>query len=235
MRPISRRRVPEALRIALQPLAVGRQGTAWQESSRPVTTTALRLLRRHSRLRSRARRIHAPGTWPHGAAHWHTAGAHHRQTKKGVPRVSPTPVTWRTTVVLHILATASMECAHALKPGGSNIHAALQDVRLDVGLERGSVEWHIAVPVPGPSPAREYILWEAPQVELMHAQADTHGALVAQPHVQSRGASVILTVPQIERSFTLSLTIYANVAFLPGTHPAVRAIAHTDPVPCSFM
>lgn len=125
-----------------------------------------------------------------------------------------------------------MRRAYALEPREPTPQAERQDVHLDLGVERASVQWRISVPLPASSTAHEYTLWDAPLVELVHAQVDAHGA-PEMLRVQSRGSSVVLCVPSIGRSYTASLTLYAKVALLPRPRPAVRAATHTDPMPCS--
>lgn len=119
----------------------------------------------------------------------------------------------------------SMGRAQALQ---STLQAVLQDVCLDIGGERASLQWKISLRVSESLHVREYTLWDqAPTAEFVHAQVDVHGASKAlYTHVESRDGRMVLHVPPIERPCTIALTIYAKIAFLPrlsGAPTAVRA------------
>ncbi|WFD19563.1 hypothetical protein MCAP1_001797 [Malassezia caprae] len=110
---------------------------------------------------------------------------------------------------------------HALEPLEPTPRAALQDVHLDLGDERASVQWHMVVPVPPSSGPREYALWDAPLVELVHAQVDAHEDLDAQMRVESHGSSVIRCPVLLCDDSTLHCRFYAydKPMYVRAKHP----------------
>ncbi|WFD23175.1 hypothetical protein MEQU1_001863 [Malassezia equina] len=55
----------------------------------------------------------------------------------------------------------------------STLQAVHQDVCLDIGAERASLQWKISLRVSESLNVREYTLWDqAPTAELVHAQVD---------------------------------------------------------------